>query len=116
MGVDVTPLESKLDAVGYGIFIPIFFVASGMSLDVRSIIANPLRLVVFLALLLVVRGLPSLLVYRQVLPRAAAGGDDVHHRDHDAAADRAGRDRPERRRDAARRTPRPWSAPACCRC
>jgi len=68
MGVDVEPLEIKLDAVGYGIFIPIFFVASGMSLDVQSIIQNPLRLLVFLLLLLVVRGLPSLLIYARVLP------------------------------------------------
>ena len=68
MGVDTGPLEIKLEAVGYGIFIPIFFVASGMTLDVRAIIASPLRLLVFLALLLVVRGLPALLVYARVLP------------------------------------------------
>jgi Kef-type K+ transport system membrane component KefB len=68
MGVDVEPLEDKLDAVGYGIFIPIFFVASGMTLDVGSIVRNPARLLVFLLLLLVVRGLPSLLVYAGVLP------------------------------------------------
>jgi Kef-type K+ transport system membrane component KefB len=68
VSVDLTPLEGKLDAVGYGFFIPVFFVASGMSLDVRSIIANPLRLFVFFGLLLVVRGLPSLLVYRHALP------------------------------------------------
>jgi Kef-type K+ transport system membrane component KefB len=68
IGVDVTPLEEKLDAMGYGFFIPVFFVASGMTLDVASIVANPLRLVIFLALLLVVRGLPSLLVYRHSLP------------------------------------------------
>jgi Kef-type K+ transport system membrane component KefB len=68
VSVDVTPLEGKLDAVGYGFFIPVFFVASGMSLDIRSIIANPLRLFVFFGLLLVVRGLPSLLVYRHALP------------------------------------------------
>jgi len=66
--IDVTPLEGKLDAVGYGFFIPIFFVASGMTLDVKSIIENPLRLIVFFLLLLVVRGLPSLLVYRRALP------------------------------------------------
>jgi len=66
--VDVTPLEGKLDAVGYGFFIPVFFVASGMALDVRSIAENPLRLLVFFVLLLVVRGLPSLLVYRRALP------------------------------------------------
>jgi len=68
MGVDVTPLEQKLDAVGYGVFIPIFFVVSGMNLDINAIIANPLRLLVFLVLLLVVRGLPALFVYRKVLP------------------------------------------------
>ncbi len=68
VSLDLTPLEGKLDAVGYGFFIPVFFVASGMSLDVQSIIANPLRLFVFFALLLVVRGLPSLLVYRHALP------------------------------------------------
>jgi Kef-type K+ transport system membrane component KefB len=61
-------LDEKLDAVGYGIFIPIFFVGSGMDLDVVSILNNPVRLVVFVVLLLVVRGLPSLLVYRKLLP------------------------------------------------
>jgi Kef-type K+ transport system membrane component KefB len=68
MEVDVVPLEEKLDAVGYGFFIPIFFVTSGMTLDIQSIVKNPLRLVVFFVLLLVVRGLPSLLVYRNALP------------------------------------------------
>src|SRR5215467_16095052 len=66
--IDVTPLEGKLDAVGYGFFIPVFFVAAGMALDVQSIAENPLRLLVFFVLLLVVRGLPSLLVYRRALP------------------------------------------------
>jgi Kef-type K+ transport system membrane component KefB len=68
MGVDVTPLEEKLDAVGYGVFIPIFFVVSGMTLDIEAVVMNPLRLLIFFALLLVVRGLPSLLVYRGALP------------------------------------------------
>ena len=68
LDVDARPLETKLDAVGYGIFIPVFFVASGMTLDIRSIIANPLRLVVFTLLLLAVRGLPALVIYARVLP------------------------------------------------
>ena len=68
MGVDVTPLEEKLDAVGYGFFIPVFFVVSGMTLDIRAIAQAPLRLLAFFLLLLVVRGLPSLLIYRRVLP------------------------------------------------
>jgi Kef-type K+ transport system membrane component KefB len=66
---DVESLENKLDAVGYGFFIPVFFVLSGMRLDVRSIAEAPLRLLVFFVLLLVVRGLPALLVYRKALSR-----------------------------------------------
>lgn len=69
MDVDVSPLEEKLDAVGYGVFIPVFFVSSGMTLDIKSIAEDPLRLLTFFVLLLVVRGLPSLVVYRRTLPR-----------------------------------------------
>jgi len=61
-------LDEKLDAVGYGFFIPVFFVSSGMALDVMSILQNPARLLVFFLLLLTVRGLPALLVYRRTLP------------------------------------------------
>lgn len=66
---DVETLEHKLDAVGYGFFIPIFFVSSGMGLDLQSIIDAPGRLFLFFGLLLVVRGLPTLAVYRSALPR-----------------------------------------------
>jgi Kef-type K+ transport system membrane component KefB len=66
--MDTAGLEHKFDAVGYGIFIPIFFVSSGMTLDLKAIAQNPLRLLVFFLLLLIVRGLPSLLVYRRALP------------------------------------------------
>ena len=65
---DVMSLERKLDAVGYGFFIPVFFVSSGMNLDVTSIAENPLRLLLFFVLLLVVRGVPALFVYRKDLP------------------------------------------------
>jgi Kef-type K+ transport system membrane component KefB len=65
---DSQALEEKLDAVGYGFFIPVFFVASGMGLDLRSILHSPGRLVMFFVLLLVVRGLPTLVLYRSALP------------------------------------------------
>ena len=97
MGVGVTPLEEKLDAVGYGFFIPVFFVVSGMTLDVRAVAQAPLRLLAFF--LLAARGPRAALA--PDLPacpaRAAAGRDDVHHRDHHAAADCPRRDRPQRR-------------------
>jgi Kef-type K+ transport system membrane component KefB len=65
---DPHDLEDKLDAIGYGFFIPLFFVASGMSLDIRSIAEAPLRLLVFFVLLLAVRGVPALFLYRDALP------------------------------------------------
>ena len=64
---DVHGLENKLDAVGYGFFIPVFFVSSGMGLDLDSIADAPVRLLVFFLLLLAVRGLPSLYLYRHDL-------------------------------------------------
>ena len=65
--MDTESLEHKFDAVGYGLFIPIFFISSGMSLDLKSISGDPLRLLLFFVLLIVVRGLPSLLVYRRAM-------------------------------------------------
>ncbi len=67
LNMDTESLEHKFDAVGYGLFIPIFFIYSGMSFDLKSISEDPLRLLIFFVLLLVVRGLPSLLVYRRTL-------------------------------------------------
>ena len=67
--VEVRSLEGKLDAVGYGFFIPVFFVTAGMNVDVNSIVESPLRLLVFFALLLAVRGLPVLVVFRKELAR-----------------------------------------------
>ena len=64
---DMHSLEAKLDAVGYGFFIPVFFVTAGMTLDLKSIIESPARLVIFFVLFLDVRGLPALLFYRREL-------------------------------------------------
>jgi Kef-type K+ transport system membrane component KefB len=66
---DTERLDAKLDAIGYGFFIPIFFVASGMSLDLTSIARSPGRVLVFFVLLLVVRGAPALVIYRRSLAR-----------------------------------------------
>jgi Kef-type K+ transport system membrane component KefB len=59
--------EAKLDALGYGFFIPVFFVSSGMALDLRSMAQAPLRVLLFAALMLLVHLLPVLLVHRKVL-------------------------------------------------
>ena len=61
-------LERKIDGLAFGFFIPVFFVVSGMQVDVDSILDNPARLVVFFVLLLAVRGLSVFLVFRSRLP------------------------------------------------
>jgi Kef-type K+ transport system membrane component KefB len=68
VGASAPQLEAKLDAVGYGFFVPVFFVYSGMALDLDSIADAPLRLLLFFVLMLAVRGGPALLVYLHVLP------------------------------------------------
>lgn len=65
------PLREKLDGIGYGFLVPIFFITSGIHYDLTALLASTgslLRLPVFLALFLLVRGLPALL-YRNDLPR-----------------------------------------------
>lgn len=60
-------LEAKLDAIGYGFFVPIFFVYSGIVLDLASVLGNPARVLLFFGLLVLIRGVPALMVYRGVL-------------------------------------------------
>jgi Kef-type K+ transport system membrane component KefB len=64
-----TGFRAKLEAVGYGVFIPVFFVASGIRFDLDALFGSAstvARVPLFLAVLLLVRGLPALL-YRPAL-------------------------------------------------
>jgi Kef-type K+ transport system membrane component KefB len=56
-------LEHKLDGLAFGLFVPLFFITSGVEVDVSSIIENPSHLAVFFLLLAVVRGLPVLIIF-----------------------------------------------------
>lgn len=67
---EMPAFDSKVTAVGFGVFVPFFFVVSGMKLDVSALFASPsgvVKLVVFFLLFLAVRGTPALLLYRRVL-------------------------------------------------
>lgn len=57
-------MEHKLNGMGYGFFIPLFFIVSGMGIDPRAIGAQPLLLVLFICALLVVRALPIIVSLR----------------------------------------------------
>ncbi len=59
----------KLEGIGYGFLIPVFFVSSGLAFDVSALFSSPstiLRTPLFLVALLAVRGLPALL-YRTLI-------------------------------------------------
>ena len=69
----------KLDAIGYGFLVPVFFVTSGLTFNLSVLFSSAstvLRVPLFLLALLVVRGLPAVL-YRSALASirdvAAAG-------------------------------------------
>jgi Kef-type K+ transport system membrane component KefB len=68
-GHELQVFESKLTAVGFGFFVPFFFVTSGIEFDLAALgSAEALgKLALFLGLFLVVRGVPALLLYRHVL-------------------------------------------------
>ena len=68
-GHELSVFESKLTAVGFGFFVPFFFVTSGISFDLGALgsVTAILKLLMFFCLFLVVRGLPAMLLYRNVL-------------------------------------------------
>jgi Kef-type K+ transport system membrane component KefB len=71
--------HAKLEAVGFGVFVPFFFVSTGIKLDVASLFhgsSTIARVPLFLVALLAVRGLPALF-YRPLAERSSqlvAGG------------------------------------------
>ena len=67
---EMPTFDSKLSGVAFGVFVPFFFVVSGMNLDVSALFASVgsvAKMGVFFLLFLVVRGTPALVLYRRVL-------------------------------------------------
>src|SRR5262249_34600511 len=61
--------HEKLEAIGFGVFVPVFFVTSGLKFDVGALFSDTttmLRVPIFLAALFAARGLPALL-YRPLI-------------------------------------------------
>jgi Kef-type K+ transport system membrane component KefB len=62
--------RTKLEAVGFGVFVPAFFVTSGLQYDLDALLSDSSALMnvpIFLTALLLVRGVPALL-YRPLIP------------------------------------------------
>ncbi|HKO37851.1 MAG TPA: cation:proton antiporter [Solirubrobacterales bacterium] len=68
-GQELQVFESKLTAVGFGFFVPFFFVASGIEFDLAALGSAEAiaKLFLFFALFLIVRGAPAMLLYRGLL-------------------------------------------------
>jgi Kef-type K+ transport system membrane component KefB len=68
-GHELQVFDSKLTAVGFGFFVPFFFVTSGIEFDLAALgsAAALAKMGLFFCLFLVVRGAPALLLYRRVL-------------------------------------------------
>jgi Kef-type K+ transport system membrane component KefB len=68
----------KLEAVGFGVFIPIFFVSSGLRFDLNALFASGstvARVPLFLLAIYLVRGLPAVIYVRLLgRPRAVVAG------------------------------------------
>jgi len=65
----------KLEAIGFGFFIPVFFVASGVRFDLGALTASASSLLmvpIFLAALLATRGIPAVLYRSRLGTRRAA--------------------------------------------
>ena len=52
----------------FGFFVPIFFVVSGAKLDIKSIIANPIPMLLAFVALFLVRAVPQFVIYRTAIP------------------------------------------------
>ncbi|CAA9891928.1 Kef-type K+ transport system, membrane component [Candidatus Methylobacter favarea] len=66
-------LRHKLDAIGYGFLIPIFFIVAGMKFEVSALWSAPmapLQVMLLLGLLVVVRGIPVVLYKKDLTPEA----------------------------------------------
>jgi Kef-type K+ transport system membrane component KefB len=71
---DAEIIEGKLEALGFGFFVPVFFIFTGVTFDLQALLDSTtalLLLPVFLVLLVLVRGLPGLLS----APAGSVGAD-----------------------------------------
>ena len=115
-GREVPTFDARLTAVAFGVFIPFFFVFSGMQLDVDALfssLGSVAKMLMFFVLFFVVRGVPALVLYRSVL-------DDANASRWRSSCPRSSRScwrsrrSPRRAATCGRRPRRRWSARPCC--
>lgn len=53
-----TQLEHKLEGIAYGFFIPVFFVVSGAKINLMAVFSQPVLLIGFIVMLVLIRAVP----------------------------------------------------------
>jgi Kef-type K+ transport system membrane component KefB len=74
-GEDSAPITSKLEAIGFGFLIPIFFIDSGIKFDLHALIHMPkvlLLVPMFTVIFLLTRSLPTWVFFRGVVTKVEA--------------------------------------------
>jgi Kef-type K+ transport system membrane component KefB len=61
-------LQVRIEAIGFGFLIPLFFVVSGANLDIDSIVSNPAPMIRFFIYMFLARGVTQYLLYRRAIP------------------------------------------------
>ncbi len=72
-GGSISAVRGKLEAIGFGFLIPVFFVVSGIQFDLHVFVESPgslWRVALFLGLMLAARGIPVFLLYLKILKPA----------------------------------------------
>lgn len=70
-GTEGNLLRDKLDAIGYGFLIPIFFIVAGMRFDISTLWSEPMapvQVVLLSGLLLLIRGIPLIFYRNDIKP------------------------------------------------
>ncbi|WP_137656648.1 cation:proton antiporter [Bifidobacterium moukalabense] len=70
-------LETKLEGIGYGFLIPVFFVVSGAAINVQAVVGQPALLITFIAMLMLIRAVP---VYLAMSLDKKENPMSTHHR------------------------------------
>jgi Kef-type K+ transport system membrane component KefB len=76
-GDDARVVQVKLEAIGYGLLVPIFFIVSGMDFDLGALVSGPANLArmgLFVVLFVAVRGIPAVTLYVRDLNRTERSG------------------------------------------
>jgi Kef-type K+ transport system membrane component KefB len=76
-GEDRERITSKLEAIGFGFLIPIFFIESGITFDLHALVHKPkvlLLVPMFALIFLLTRGLPTWAFFRGVVAKGELAG------------------------------------------